>query len=248
MYRFYIQKDQISNNKIVVTGTDVNHIKNVLRMKKSEKIIICDGQGKDYYCIIEKVAKEEIIVNIQDIINTETELPVKLYLFQGIPKRDKMELIIQKSVELGVYGIIPVFTKRSVVKFEDNKKERKRIERWQTIAAAAAKQSNRGIIPIVENIMSYTEAIEYAKNLDYNLIAYEDAEQIKETKQAINEAINTKSIGIFIGPEGGFEQIEIENAQKIGIKPITLGKRILRTETAGIVLLSLLMYQIELMT
>lgn len=244
MYRFYVEENQIGNEVIKITGSDVNHIKNVLRMKEEEEIIICNGQGKDFYCIIEAVSNSEIVARIKDSYEADTELNTKLYLFQGLPKKDKMELIIQKAVELGVYEVIPVVTKRTIVKLDD-KKEMKKLERWQTIATSAAKQSNRGIIPKVVAPMSYKEALAYAKTLDCNLIPYEKAKGINETKEIIKVAKNNKSIGIFIGPEGGFEETEIEAAMDINIKPITLGKRILRTETAGLTILSLLMFEIE---
>lgn len=244
MYRFYVEENQIGNEVIKITGSDVNHIKNVLRMKEEEEIIICNGQGKDFYCIIEAVSNSEIVARIKDSYEADTELNTKLYLFQGLPKKDKMELIIQKAVELGVYEVIPVVTKRTIVKLDD-KKEMKKLERWQTIATSAAKQSNRGIIPKVVASMSYKEALAYAKTLDCNLIPYEKAKGINKTKEIIKVAKNNKSIGIFIGPEGGFEETEIEAAMDINIKPITLGKRILRTETAGLTILSLLMFEIE---
>jgi 16S rRNA (uracil1498-N3)-methyltransferase len=176
-----------------------------------------------------------------------TELPVKLYLFQGLPKSDKMELIIQKACELGAFEIIPVATKRAVVKLDD-KKAKKKTERWNSIAESAAKQSRRSIIPVVKEPMNYKEALSYAKDLDMVLIPYENYKDMTETKQVIDE-INTeniKSIGIFIGPEGGFEKEEVDMADDCGFKRISLGKRILRTETAGLMILSVIGFKIEL--
>ena len=172
------------------------------------------------------------------------ELPVKLYLFQGLPKGDKMELIIQKAVELGVYEIIPVRTKRVVVKL-DEKKETKKIARWQQIAESGAKQSGRGIIPEVKPVMSFKDAIDYAKNLEGVLIPYEKAEGMNKTREIIKGLKGKKSVGIFIGPEGGFDEQEIEAAMNSGVEPVTLGRRILRTETAGLTMLSILMFEFE---
>ncbi len=245
MYRFYVKPDQIGEGVIKINGSDVNHIKNVLRMKPGEKIIICNGQGKDFYCIIKNESDGQITAEILKTQDTDTELEGKLYLFQGIPKKDKMEWIIQKAVELGVYEIIPVMTKRTVVKLEDKKRELKKIERWQTIAASAAKQSGRGIIPAVAETRSFKEALIYAGNLDHKIIPYENAENITETKNLINNIKTGASAGIFIGPEGGFEEEEINQAKEAGFLPITLGRRILRTETAGLAILSLIMMQME---
>ncbi|MGB8452044.1 MAG: 16S rRNA (uracil(1498)-N(3))-methyltransferase [Anaerocolumna sp.] len=245
MYRFYVELSQIGEKDIKITGSDVNHIKNVLRMKPGEKIIICNGQGKDFYCIIKNETDGQIEAEILKVCHTDTELEGKLYLFQGIPKKDKMELIIQKAVELGVYEIIPVITKRTVVKLEDKKKELKKIERWQAIAASAAKQSNRGIIPKVVDTMPFKEALIYAGKIDCRIIPYENAGGIALTKSIINKIDSNSNVGIFIGPEGGFEEPEVKLAVEAGFTPITLGRRILRTETAGLAILSMIMLQME---
>ncbi|BCN31722.1 16S rRNA (uracil(1498)-N(3))-methyltransferase [Anaeromicropila herbilytica] len=244
MYRFYVDPSQTGGEEIRITGEDVNHIKNVLRMKEKEEIIICDGQGKDFYCIIEAVSNSEIITKVLEERSSDTELNTKIYLFQGLPKKDKMELIIQKAVELGVYEVIPVVTRRTIVKFDD-KKELKKVDRWQSIAVSAAKQSNRGIIPIVRKPITYKEALAFAKSLDYNVIPYEKETGIEASKKIVKEAKGHTSLGVFIGPEGGFEESEINDAMEHQIKPITLGKRILRTETAGLTILSLLMFELE---
>lgn len=245
MYRFYVEQNQIEEQIITITGADVNHIKNVLRMRAGEKIIICNGQGKDFYCIIEGESDGQVVASIQEIKDTDTELEGKLYLFQGVPKKDKMELIIQKAVELGAYEVIPVMTKRTVVKLEDKKKEMKKIERWQAIANSAAKQSNRGIIPKVLETKTFKEAVAMAKSLDCKIIPYEKAEGIANTREIVNSIKSNQSVGVFIGPEGGFEENEIQIATEAGIQPITLGKRILRTETAGLAILSVIMLQME---
>ncbi len=245
MYRFYVDNTIIHEDMISVTGSDVNHIKNVLRMKKGENLIICNGQGLDYYCIIDEICDSEIIVKVENKRESEAELPSNIYLFQGLPKKDKMELIVQKAVELGVYEVIPVMMKRTIVKLEDKKKELKKLERWQSIAEGAAKQSGRGVIPKVHEVVTYKQAIEMAKELDMALLPYENANGIQHTKELIEQCIGKKSIGIFIGPEGGFELEEVEMAQNAKIEPVTLGKRILRTETAGLTMLANLMFALE---
>lgn len=245
MYRFYVNESAINSDVIRIVGSDVNHIKNVLRLGQGELIIICDGKGKDYSCSIDQVSSDYILAKIIDIKTNETELSSKIYLFQGVPKQDKMELIIQKAVELGVYEIIPVTTKRTIVKFHNKKKEKNKAERWQTIAGAAAKQSNRGIIPSIHEVMSFQDALDYSKELEIKLIPYEEANDIQATRDIIHSLKDKKSIGIFIGPEGGFEEEEVKTSQELGFNPITLGRRILRTETAGIAVLSMLMLELE---
>lgn len=245
MYRFYIEQNQIHDDYITIEGSDVNHIKNVLRMKVGEAMILCDGQGTDYHCTIDTLSNDFIQAKVVEVEDTQTELPAKIYLFQGLPKKDKMELIIQKAVELGVYQIVPVMMKRSVVKLDDKKKEQKKLERWQSIATSAAKQSGRGIIPEVVPVMSYKEAIAMAKEMDYKVLPFEHAEGMEETKKIIKEVQGKKTVAVFIGPEGGFEDDEVAYAMESGIKSITLGKRILRTETAGLTILSVLMFELE---
>lgn len=240
MHRFYVTKEQIHNEQITITGPDVNHIKNVLRMGPGDELIICNGQGKDCYCIITMVSDREIITEIKEIKETGTELPAKIILFQGIPKKDKMELIIQKAVELGVAEIVPVMTKRVIVKLEDRKKEARKLERWQAIAESAAKQSGRGIIPQIKSVQTFEEAINHVKKMDIGLIPYENAKDMEDTRSIIGSLTGKSSIGIFIGPEGGFDKAEIDMAEKNGVIPITLGKRILRTETAGLAILSMI--------
>ncbi|MBQ1689401.1 MAG: 16S rRNA (uracil(1498)-N(3))-methyltransferase [Lachnospiraceae bacterium] len=245
MHRFYVKKKQIQENQIKILGEDVNHICNVLRMKVGKEIVVCDEQGTDYYCTIHALGKEEVVAEIVSRKDTETELTGKIYLFQGIPKKDKMDWIVQKAVELGVYEIIPVAMKRCVAKIEDGKKERKKIERWQAIANAAAKQSGRGLIPQIQNVCRFPEALEKARELECVIIPYEQAECMEKSKKIIADACKTKSVGIFIGPEGGFDEEEIALALEKDFQTVTLGKRILRTETAGMTILSLLMFGME---
>lgn len=245
MYRFFVEPSQIQGKRIVITGNDFNHIKNVLRMKKGEEIAVSDGvTGREYRCGIEEYTEREVVCTLRFIKEDGVELPAKVYLFQGLPKADKMELIVQKAVELGVYEIIPVAAKRCVVKL-DEKKEASRVNRWQSIAEAAAKQSRRGVIPVVHSVMSMKEACAYARDMGVKIIPYELAEDMRHTKEIIESVRPGESVAVFIGPEGGFEESEIEEAVAAGIEPVTLGRRILRTETAGFTVLSWLMYQLE---
>ena len=244
MHHFFVTPAQVSGDKIYIEGSDVNHICNVLRMKKGEKLQISDGNNKKYICQIDEVTSEKVFLYIIEEKIGDTELPSKIYLFQGLPKSDKMELIIQKAVELGVYEIVPVSTKRAVVKL-DVKKAGKKVERWNSIAEGGAKQSGRTVIPKVRAVMTYKEALAYAKTLDVVLVPYELADGMNKTKEIIGRIEKGQSIGIFIGPEGGFEKEEVEQAMEMGAEPITLGQRILRTETARLTILSILMYQLE---
>lgn len=246
MQRFFVEPYQIKEEKhqIHITGGDVNHIRNVLRMKAGEELWISDGAKKEYHCTIEAFGEEEVLLHILYAQEPDYELPSRIYLFQGLPKADKMELIIQKAVELGAFEIIPVETKRCVVKL-DAKKSEKKTARWQQIAESAAKQSKRMLIPEVKGVMAFKEALSYAKALDSLLIPYELAKGMRETKEVLRTIRPGQSIGIFIGPEGGFEECEVEAAVLAGAKPVTLGRRILRTETAGLAILSVLMFQLE---
>lgn len=244
MQHFFVTPDQVKEDKIFIEGSDVNHMKNVLRMRLGEEVTVSDGNNKQYLCEINEYDNEMAVLHIIEEVASDTELPSKIYLFQGLPKQDKMELIVQKCVELGVYSVVPVATKRCVVKLDD-KKAKKKIERWQQIAESAAKQAGRGVIPEVQDVMSFKEALKYAKDLDIVLIPYELAEGMKETKEIIESIKPGQSVGIFIGPEGGFEKEEVETAISEGAKAITLGKRILRTETAGLTTLSVLMFHLE---
>lgn len=245
MHRFYIQENQINNGAITLTGEDVNHIKNVLRMKAEDEVVLCNGKGRDYHCRIIELRNDGVILSVIKEWATDTELKGRIYLFQGLPKKDKMELIIQKSVELGVYEIVPVNTRRTVVKLEDEKKERKKLERWQAIAESAAKQSRRGIIPRITEVYSFKKALEYSSSLNIKLMPYENEKGIAYTKEILSHINSGEDVGVFIGPEGGFEEREVEEAKENGFIPVSLGKRILRTETAGLTAISLLMMQME---
>ncbi|MGC4019911.1 MAG: 16S rRNA (uracil(1498)-N(3))-methyltransferase [Muricomes sp.] len=244
MHHFFAEPSQIKGGMVCIEGTDVNHMKNVLRMRIGEQAEVSDGQGMEYLCEIDRYEAECAFLQIISSGAGEAELPSRIVLFQGLPKGDKMELIIQKAVELGANQIIPVSTKRAVVKL-DAKKAEKKTERWNAIALGGAKQSGRSRIPEVMPVMTFDRALEYARELDVVLIPYEKAQGMGKTKEIIASICPGQDIGIFIGPEGGFEENEVERAIGAGAQSITLGKRILRTETAGLAILSILMYHLE---
>lgn len=244
MHRFFVERDQIEEKQIHVIGSDVNHIRNVLRMKPQEEIVISDGRNQEYTCYIESISQDEVLTHIMYSQEVGLELKSHIYLFQGLPKSDKMELITQKTVELGAYEIIPVAMKRSVTKL-DAKKEAAKIKRWQLISESAAKQSKRMRIPEIKGVMSFSDAIAYAQGLDICLMPYELAKDMKETKEILAGIVPGQSVGIFIGPEGGFAEEEVAEALANEVRTITLGRRILRTETAGLTTLSILMYLME---
>ncbi len=245
MHRFFVEEPAMGEDSITIIGGDVNHIKNVLRMSVGDKICVINGQNnKEYYCEITAVGNDAVDTRICEIRESDQELGNEIVLFQGLPKSDKMELIIQKAVELGVHTIVPVSTDRTVVKL-DAKKETNKRKRWMSISESAAKQSGRLRIPEVTPVVSYREALEMAKKMDVRLIPYELAEGMEKTRELMSSIQPGQSVAVFIGPEGGFESSEIEKAMEIGAWPITLGKRILRTETAGLVTLAMLVYNLE---
>ena len=246
MPRFYVDKSICVNadKSINITGEDVNHIKNVLRLKAGDSVTISDGEGTDYICHITSLSSEMVTCDIVDIVKNASELKCRITLFQGMPKSDKLELIIQKAVELGACEIVPVMTKRTIVKLDD-KKAGKKLERYNAIAKSAAEQSGRGIVTLVKGFMNFKEALEYAQTLDMNIIPYEEAKGMEYSREVIKEIKDKKSLGIFIGPEGGFAKEEVDAAKEIGAKCITLGNRILRTETAGLTTLSIIMFELD---
>lgn len=245
MNRFFVDMDgREAGRSITITGGDVNHIRNVLRLKIGEQILISDGRGRDYYCRISDIDSEQVVADIEDVCDNFAELPVEVTLFQGYPKSDKMDLIVQKMVELGVHRIVPVFTARTVVKL-DAKKAAKKTERYNLIAEAAAKQSGRGLVPEVLSPVTFAQAIKMASELDMNIIPYEEAEGLEYSRRVISDIQGKKSLGIFIGPEGGFSRDEVEQAMAAGAKSITLGHRILRTETAGLAVMAIVMFEID---
>ena len=252
MPKFFVRQNQVNDGKIVINGQDVKHIRNVLRAKVGEELEICNSEtGENFLCSISEFNEDKIWCNIEQKIKEETESNVKVTIFQGLPKADKMEYIIQKSVELGVYDITPVDMKRCVVKL-DEKNAKKKIERWQKISEVAAKQCGRNIIPQINNVINIKKLCEIVENYDIVLVAYENEEnnslknelsQIKST--IINNQSQEFKIGIVIGPEGGLEKQDVENLERSGAKIITLGKRILRTETVALNVLSIIMYELE---
>ena len=241
MPKFFFQKNDISRGQVQLFGEDEKHIKTVLRAREGEEITLCDGEGMDYQCRIASLERG-VLLDILSQEVCETEPKTKITLYQGLPKADKMELIIQKCVELGVDRIVAVSTERAIVKLD--KKEAKKLERWQKIAEAAAKQSGRGKIPeIGQQVLKFKEAVAEAKELDGAIIPYEREEETG-IRQFV-ENFKGESVGVFIGPEGGFADEEIALAQENGITPITLGKRILRTETAGMTTTAILLYELD---
>lgn len=244
MYQFFVTDDQIGDDTIRVIGSDVNHMKNVLRMKPGERVRISNQSGRDFLCSVESLSENEIRLHIEQKDIPGTELPAKIYLFQGIPKGERMETVIEKTVELGVYEIIPVAMKYCVVKL-DEKKAGKKVARWQEIARSAAKQSKRSIIPRIHPVMSFDEAAAYAKACDVRLVPYENEEGMTATARAFEGLSGAETISVFIGPEGGFAEEEI-HALRGDSQVISLGRRILRTDTASITMLSMLMMGLEM--
>ena len=244
MFNFFVSLNYRQGNCFYITGNDYNHIKNVLRMQIGEQILVsCEGTSS--LCELISLDGQTAVAHILKEDYKSTELPVSLHLFQGLPKADKFELIIQKAVELGATDIYPVEMKNCVVKLDDKKKKSK-VERWQSIAESAAKQSKRNIIPTVHEVLNYNEALKVAQTLDMFMVPYENAEGMKATAEALNTLTKSNSAGIFIGAEGGFTQKEIDDAIALGGKTVSLGKRILRTETAAITALSMCMLYIEI--
>ncbi|MGL4789860.1 MAG: 16S rRNA (uracil(1498)-N(3))-methyltransferase [Anaerotignaceae bacterium] len=241
MPRYFISPEWIVKDTATLQGDDAKHLSTVLRVREGEVVEICDGEGTDYNCVVTAVDKKEVQLKIVEKKESVSEPKTKITLFQGLPKADKMEQIIQKCVELGIEKIVPVSTDRAIVKI-DKKDGDKKVQRWQKIAESAAKQSGRGIIPEICSVISFKEAISLTENFDGTIVPYE-----KETTNGIKEFIkdfNGTTVGVFIGPEGGFSEEEIEIAKENGVFPITLGKRILRTETAGMATVAILLYEL----
>ena len=259
MYQFFVEEEQVHSDSISITGGDVNHIKNVLRMKNGEKIRVSSKSGQAYFCHISSILDDEVIAAIDSADETGTELDNHIVLYQGLPKGDKMELIIQKAVELGVSEIVPVAMKNCVVKL-DEKKAAKKLQRWQAIAESAAKQSKRTVIPTVKQPVIYKEALKIASELDSTLVPYENERGMKGTREvlkkiepgmdATREIMGQlkagQTIGVVVGPEGGFAPEEIALVDEHAtMHRISLGRRILRTETAGLAALAMLVYNLD---
>lgn len=247
MLHLFADPSDVQDELLTITGPEVNHIRNVMRLKPGEEISVSiGGDGKEYRYGIESYTENSVLCRLRFVKDKEVELPVKVLLFQGLPKADKMDLIVQKAVELGAAEIIPVSMERCVVKL-DAGKAAKKTARWQTIAESAASQSRRSIIPRVLAPMSMREAVEYAKEqTEVRVIPYELQEDDGSVKQYLESLKEGQSVSIFIGPEGGFAPAEVELAKEAGIRPISLGRRILRTETAGLAILSWLIYILEI--
>lgn len=244
MDRFFVEKQNINleNNKCIIEGEDVKHISKVLRCRIGEELEICDNDNNEYICEIINIDKYQVELNILEIVDVKRESDLKIKVYQGLPKGPKMEMILQKLTEVGVDEIVLVQTKRTVVKVDD-KKEDKKIERWERIIYEAAKQSKRGKIPRLRGVLSFKEALDDMKTNNLNIAPYEN-ERTKSIKQSI-KGVDIKNIGIFVGPEGGFEDVEIKAIEEIGGQSVSLGPRILRTETASLVASSIVLYELS---
>lgn len=244
MFNFFADETNKINSRYEIKGNDYNHIKNVLRMSVGDTCLVSCG-GQSDLCRIDAFGDNVVFLEVLEENYTDTELPVKIYLFQGLPKGDKMEYIIQKCVELGAYGIVPVQMKHCVVKLDDKKSKAKQT-RWQSISESAAKQSKRNIIPEIMEVCSFGSALEFAKGLDLIMVPYENKEGMEATIEALSCLKNAASVGIFIGPEGGFDKGEIEKVVESDAKIVSLGQRILRTETAAVTAVGMCMLHIEM--
>ena len=243
MYNFFVDGSARRDNSFIIGGKDYNHICNVLRMQIGDTFLVsCEGISS--LCRLADIHKDSVVAEIIEQDYRNTELSVRFYLFQGLPKGDKMELIIQKSVELGVAGISPVEMSHCIMKLDEKKKKTRR-ERWQSIAESAAKQSKRNIIPEVYDVITYKEAMEMAAKMDAFLVPYENERGMEETKEALSRIKKGMSVGILIGPEGGFAEKEVELARESGAFVISLGNRILRAETAAITAVAMGMLHVE---
>lgn len=248
MPKFFVKENQIKDDKISIIGQDVNHIKNVLRLKTDDEIEVCnENKQETYICRIIEILNEEILCNIKEKKMINREANIDITIFQGLPKAEKMELIIEKCTELGVKEITPLKLKRCVVKL-DEKDEVKKITRWQKIAETASKQSGRDAILKINNVINIDNVCNLIQKYDIVLIAYEN-EKDNSLKQELENLKSTKKqklkIGVIIGPEGGLEETEVNMLKLCGAKTVTLGKRILRTETAPIVISSIIMYELN---
>ena len=244
MYRFFADRSQIEDGLVHITGEDVQHIRNVLRMRPGETVLISCQDEWEYTCEVVSLSEKEVVCRILDAQLPGKELPSRIFLFQCLPKGDKMETVVQKAVELGAYSVIPVSSRRCIMKL-DGKRAAQKVVRWNKIAESAAKQSKRLIIPGVHDIMTFGEALEFSRSLDVRLMPYEMEGGMEKTRSVLSGIRPGQSVGVLIGPEGGFDEREAEDARKSGFTTITLGKRILRTETAGMTMLSILMYLLE---
>ena len=244
MVRLFSAEENKTENGFVITGSDFNHIRNVLRMRIGEKIQVSTETDRVYNCEIAAFCEDSAALAILSEEAAGTELKAEIWLFQGLPKGDKFETILQKAVELGACAVVPVEMKRCIVR-PDPKKAEARLKRYAAISEAAAKQSKRNRIPQVGPYMTLKEAAAFCRDFDRIFVPYENAVNMQETKRLFSEVKAGERIAVFIGPEGGFEESEIEALEAAGAHAVTLGKRILRTETAGMTVLSVLMFGLE---
>ncbi|MBE7050439.1 MAG: 16S rRNA (uracil(1498)-N(3))-methyltransferase [Ruminococcaceae bacterium] len=241
MHRFFIGTSLEGENSVTITGDDVSHIVRVLRLKEDDDIVVCDSDGTDCVCSITSFSKDEVTATILSRGKCQTEPPLSITLYQGVPKGDKLDTVVQKCVELGAVRIVPVAMKRSVAVIKDSEKKRQRL---QKIADEAAKQCLRGKLVKVDSVMTFKQAIEDAKeSFDLKLLPYED-ERVKSIKEVLKESKDAKSVCIFIGPEGGFDSSEVELAKENGFYSVSMGPRILRTETAPLAAITAVMYEL----
>lgn len=243
MPKFFVSQDKITENQIIIDTEDVAHISRVLRLGEGDCITVCDSRGTDYDAEIMSLEPNKIVCKINSSSASASEPNIKVTLFQGLPKASKMEYIIQKTTELGISEIVPAKLSRCVVKIDNKKDEAKKLDRWQKIAVSAAKQSGRGVIPGISPIMTLDGIIEKSKEFDLFFVPYECEEQ-KTLKEVLLSKKDVVTVGFLIGPEGGFDISETEKLRENGIDTVTLGKRILRTETAGEAVLAMTMYEI----
>ncbi len=245
MFRYFCADDKINNNKVTIESGDAKHLKTILRSQPGDKISLVT-ESKEYIAEIELINKEDIICTLVEETMTNNETKINITLCQGIPKQTKMETIIQQNVELGVKRFIPLITERTVVKLNEKDREQKKLDRWQKIAKESAKQSKRNIVPVVEDIKTVKQLIEKLKNEEAEVIVPYELEDVKLLKDVLKKT--KQNYYVVIGPEGGFDIKEIEMFQEIGAHIVTLGKRILRTETAGVVTSAVVLYECEEMT
>ena len=247
MSKFFVKENQIKNNIVKIIGQDVNHIRNVLRLNLEDQIKICnEDTSENYNCSIKQIEKDEIICEIKEKVTSQVESNVEITIFQGLPKADKMELIIQKSTELGASKFVPVALNRCIVKLS-GKDAQKKIERWQKISEVAAKQCGRDLIPKIENIENIEEVKNQIPDFDLFFVAYEQEKNVylKQVLQEVDKNKEKIKIAFLIGPEGGLEEKEVEQMKNAGAKVISLGNRILRTETVALSVTSIIMYELE---
>lgn len=242
MHRFFIPMENVRDHQLVITDSnDIHHMKNALRLTPGDKVVVCDTRKNEYTAQIKSIASDYIVLTYETVQPSKQESPVNIDLYQGLPKSSKMDLIVEKTVELGIQSITPLSLKRCVAKIKNHKKEQKKLKRWNKIAKSASKQSDRGFIPTVNPLKDLDEFLTMVENYDLVLVPYEDEDTKRITALATNKEIY-KSIAVVIGPEGGFTPQEIERLKESGAQTVSLGPRILRTETAGIAVTAILQY------